>query len=95
MNKQIFAQYAAKKITIKALEEELDAMKPELIEAMADHDEVETAEGLFVKTSKRTWTYPADIQKEEDALKAKKKESEQTGTATYNELIYPMFKPAK
>lgn len=92
MNKQLFSNYAAKKIQMKALEEELELMKPEILKEMGDNEEVEIEGGVFTITKKRNWTYPEEIKKQDEALKAKKKEAEQLGTAEYTETIYPTFK---
>jgi len=90
----IFDQYAAKKLQLVALEEELDALKPQVIAAIQEQeaDQVEHSSGLFSLQARRTWTYPLEVQLQEENLKAEKKQCEQIGTATYSEKPVLVFK---
>lgn len=90
--KQTLAQYAALKQEIKVLEEQLELLKEPVMEIMSDADELQTEFGTFTKASRRSYTYPAFITTLDEQLKEKKKEAEATGTATYTEKPYIVFK---
>lgn len=92
MNKKLFAEYAALKIQEKEIDDKIKELSPLILEEMADHDEVKSEEGVFTKSSRRTWVYPEALAKEIGEVAAKKKEAEQTGTATYEEKFFPVFK---
>lgn len=92
MTKEKFKRYAELKVQEKQIKAEIDILSPEILEEMGDNDQVETEQGVFTKGSRRSWTYPEEIEKEAEALKEKKKVAEQTGTATSEEIFYPIFK---
>lgn len=95
MDKQKLAQYAALKTQIKTLEKELDLLKEPVMEMLGDNDEIQTDFGTFTKVNKRKYSYPSEIAIMEDIVKEKKKEAEATGTATYTENPYILFKEVK
>lgn len=94
MNKEQLVRYAIIKRSIKELEEELDILQPEILNGMISEgaDVLETEEGNFTLTAKRKYAYPEFIAKAEASLKEQKKEAEATGTATYQENKYIVFK---
>jgi len=94
MNQALLKKYADLKNQIKALELEVDAIQPEImagIEAQGA-DEVQTDFGKFILGRRRTYTYPEALVVAETNLKADKKEAEATGSATYVEKPYLLFK---
>lgn len=94
MNTQILDQYATKKLQLIAIEEELEALKPQVVAAIQEQeaDQIDHAAGLFSLQARRSWTYPLEIQLQEENLKAEKKQAEQLGTATYSEKPVLVFK---
>jgi ParB-like chromosome segregation protein Spo0J len=92
MDKAKLYRYAELKKQIKVLEEEVGVLAPEVMEMMGDNKEVETDVGVFIKASKRKWSYPEQIVTAEKQLKDEKKQAEQLGDATYEENEYLLFK---
>lgn len=92
--KQILARYAELKIAIRGLEDDVDSLKEVVMEIVESKgaDEVQTEFGTFVRASRRTYTYPENIASLEASLKEQKKEAEATGSATYVEKPYVLFK---
>jgi len=96
--KDILNKYAYLKLKVKALEEEMDELNPQVLEIMKESavEEIEVGDlGKLTMASRRTWIYPEFIQEKEKELKREKKEAEQTGTADYSEKHYVLFKEAK
>ena len=58
-------------------------------------EEIESDWGMFSFMKRRTWVYPENVIQLESNYKAAKKESEQKGTASYDEANTLMFKPKK
>lgn len=92
--KQVLARYAELKKLIKSLEEESEGLKGTVMTIIESKgaDEVQTEFGTFIRASRRTYTYPVDIVALDGVIKEKKKEAEATGSATYIEKAYILFK---
>lgn len=95
--KQQLEKYAEIKAIIAKYEAELEELKPAIIQVVEEMNPadktVETDFGTFSMVSKRKYTYPAEIEAAETALKQSKKEAEAKGTAPYVENPYLLFKP--
>lgn len=78
-------RYAELKASIKAMEEEADSLNPDILGYMTENEvkEIPTDVGFFTTYERRTWKYPAEVESIKAEFDAKKKESEQLGTATY------------
>lgn len=83
--KEKFLRYEILKNEIKSLEEELDQIKPIIIENMKDDDKIEAKNGAFTIQLKKKWKYsPAVVNLEAD-VKEMKKSEEADGTAEFEE----------
>lgn len=97
--KEKLVKYATLKNLIKQYEDQLDEMKPEIIEIISrvnpDEDE-HTVDvdgvGKFSCVQKRKYKYSVDVQVAEDKVKAMKLEEEQTGKAKYVVNPYLLYK---
>ena len=94
MNTSKLARYAELKSAVKEAETEMKVLNEEITAELekAKLDEVETEYGKFYFTSRSKWTYPELIVKEEELLKTHKKEAEQKGTATREDMKILTFK---
>lgn len=90
MNKDIFAKYAATKRVIKEMEAIIDELAPQVLAEMVSlqADEVTSDDGKFTIGARKKWTYSEEITMLDETLKAKKKEAEQKGLATYVETPF-------
>lgn len=95
MKTELFNQYAELKLKIKELEEEVEILAPQVLEEMGENEEVSSDFGTFVRANRRKWTYPEVLVEFEADVKAKKKQAEQVGDATYEEVPYLVFKSNK
>lgn len=98
IQKDALNEYAELKKEIKRLEEKAELLNPAVLEIMQENQVEEIAIGDFGKlsmASRRSWIYPEAVKELEDTLKAKKKESEQIGSADYTEKFYVVFKGNK
>lgn len=97
--KDVLNKYAQIKKDIKTLELLADELNPQALAIMQDNEVEEIAIsdlGKLSMGSRRKWTYSLEIIEKEDALKAEKKEAEQTGIgASYVENHYIIFKGNK
>lgn len=88
IDKDTLLEYAELKAKIKEIEERIKEIAPTILEVLTStgSEEIDVkGTGKFILSLYRTWTYPQEIVTIEETLKAKKKESEQKGTATYVE----------
>lgn len=94
MEKELLKNYAELKAQIKELEANAKAIQPLILKSMQDNDldEVTTAEGKFSLSSRRKYTYPAELADRELALKEDKKTAEQVGEAKYEETFFVTYK---
>lgn len=88
--KEKLIEYAELKRQSAEIEEQIEALKPEVEAAVLTlnpEDETVLVEGIgtFSMFSRRTYTYPSDIEEAENKLKERKKETEANGEATYTE----------
>ena len=83
MNKSLFVQYAELDSSIKALEEEKNALKPQVIEEIkkSGAEKIESDFGNFTIVSKNTYSYSSKVNEAETKLKTLKKKEEADGTA--------------
>ena len=91
MNKDKFDRYAELKRIVTEAERELGELKGTIIEMMGDNDEVQTDSGTFIIQKRRTWTYPVELQKQAEKLKADQQEAQRLGNATYVEQPVLIF----
>ena len=82
-----YEQYAVLDAKIRALTNEKDELKAQIIEDMVARGEenTNTAVGKFTIAKLKTWTYSEAVKELEEEYKAKKAEEESTGDATYIE----------
>lgn len=94
MNTPLINEYITLKLEITEREARAESIKPQIIEEMQkeEADQLDHASGTLLLQSRRTWTYPEDIQVVEQELKENKKKSEQIGEATYIEKPVLVFK---
>jgi len=85
MTKDLLTRYSTLKAQIKALEAEVEEIKPTIVSEMESEamDEVLLPNvGKLYFKERRIWTYPEVIDTLEKQLKADKKVAQQKGTAT-------------
>lgn len=87
MNTETLKKYEAIKLEIKALEEQLDAIAPEVTDMLANcgADQIETDKGKFYFTTRKTYKYTDAVKAKEVEVKELKKTEEETGVATVAE----------
>lgn len=87
MNVENIKKYEAIKLQIKALESELKVLEPEVVSALEsiEEDQIETDNGKFYFTKRKTWTYSPAVKELESKVKETKKTEEETGVATATE----------
>ena len=96
MNKKLFERYAAIKMQISALEEEMEVLQPDLLAEMPEDTPVELENiGTFSIGKRKKWTFPKEVEVVRQKLKEEEKLSQQTGTATYEENKFITFKVMK
>ena len=97
MTKASFDRYADIKTQIKALEEEAETLKPQILAEMheAGSDKVEHEFGNFVITKKKTWQFSDRYDSMKDVLKQLESDEKADGTATFEEMEILMFKEKK
>lgn len=82
-----YEEYALLDAKIKALTNQKDELKVQILEAMIDSGEekVSTSVGSFAISKLKTWTYTSKVTELEEEYKACKAEEESTGDATFVE----------
>ena len=90
-------KYAELKLAIKDLEKQASELNEEVCSILENNNlgEINLSLGKLSLGSRRTWTYPKEIEDKEKSLKAEKKTAEQIGTADYVEKSYLLFKGNK
>jgi hypothetical protein len=86
-NKIAYSEYSEVVAKIKELEAKKDMLAEVIYGNMTKDglDQVKSDYGTFYFTVRKTWTYPEDVKEVEAILKAKKKEYETNGKATFEE----------
>ena len=89
-NKELFAKYEELKLTIKSAEEELEALKPQIVELIPEGKEVEGAYGIFNVQSRATWKFSKTHEGKKKELKELEEEEKAKGVATakYSPVLY-------
>lgn len=87
MNKDKLQLYANLKNQVAALEEQIEALKPEIVGMMIaeDVEKVQTEFGVFNLEKRRTWEFSENVQIAEDNVKDLKAKEKAEGLATYTE----------
>ncbi|MFA5128534.1 MAG: VCBS domain-containing protein [Patescibacteria group bacterium] len=82
--KSVYTQYAEVDKQIKDLQEKQKILQVECLVEMEKRKatQIKTDLGIFSVAERRTWTYSADLKKEETNIKALKKAEEISGKAT-------------
>lgn len=74
-------EYEAKKLAIKELERDVDALKGFILPLLPEDAKIATDTGTFTMESRIKWTYSPMVQEAERDLKDAKKREEADGTA--------------
>jgi len=92
-----FQKYAELQLAKRKLEDEIDILKPEVIQEMEDNEMPEHAIdiGKFTLSSNRTWKYPKNIEDIVKVLKEQQEQAKASGTATYEETPKLIFTSSK
>lgn len=94
MDREKFVRYAQLKQEISALEEELNTLKPDIMQAIteADGNKVNLEGfGMFSLYPTKKWEYSTAIKALEATVKENKKEEEANGTAQVSETMTLRF----
>ena len=91
------AQYVELSEQIKALQVEQKNLGLVILEEYEKADIFSLAyeDKNIIKCTRKTWTYPQNVQTIENDLKNARRLAEQNGTATYETTTYLSVKPAK
>ena len=83
----IYEDYAILDQKIKALTNQKDELKVQILEEMvaSGEEKVATSVGSFAIAKLKTWTYTDEVEKAEEEFKALKAAEESTGEATFVE----------
>lgn len=95
MNKERFEKLAELRIKQREIEAEIDEIYPEITASVVDLEDgtiIETAEGNFSVSHRRSWTYSDEVESIAESLKKQKKLEEQKGIATYTTKPSVIFK---
>lgn len=74
-------EYESLMLKKRALENEIDVLKSELLPELPRDKAIETENGTFNVESRMKWTYSESTQEADKDIKATKKSEEQDGTA--------------
>lgn len=87
MNTELFDKYAELAIQKKAIESELEALKPHLLDEVCKTDDrkLKRAGVTFSASMRKRWAYSEETSQLEKDLKQRKKKEEAAGIATYEE----------
>ncbi len=82
-----YEQYAVIDAQIKALENQKEELRNDILNDMKEKGEeaVETGVGKFTVARRKTWVYPEKVTDLGDKFKAAKAKAESTGEATFTE----------
>jgi hypothetical protein len=91
---QFLSRYKEIKLMQKALEEELEWLKPNIISLLDEHEgRIKTSEFNVWKTCRKTWQYSSMIEKLQEHIKMLKKKEEDDGTATVKSTtVFPVVR---
>lgn len=94
MNKENLNRYAELKAQAKAIESEIEDLKPGILADMkaAEADKVDHEAGSFVITKKKSWKFSDKVDAMKDAVKNLEADEKADGTATFEETEILMFK---
>ena len=94
---QALLRYEELKIQIKAIEKEIEPLKPIVKELVVDGEKLHTPTGLgaFELKKRDNWTFSQEIQDQEQDLKDVKKEAIAKGEATSDPTVYVEYKANK
>jgi hypothetical protein len=97
MNNELMEQYALIDSQIKALTNQKDELKVQIVQDFIAQgiDKVETGLGKFTISKLKTWTYPGYVEDAKEAYKTLQAKAEQTGEASFSESESLRFTPAK
>jgi len=93
----IFEEYAVLDAQIKALSDQKDALRVDILNELIDQgvDKVDTQVGRFTISKLKSWTYPEKVLALSEKFKVEKAKAESTGDATYVENESLRFTPIK
>ena len=87
MNVEKIKEYEAVKLQIKELTDKAKELEPVVTEALEsiEEDQIETDNGKFYFTTRKTWKYTDAVKEKESEVKTLKKEEEESGKAECEE----------
>jgi hypothetical protein len=87
MNKEIFKQYAALKIKEKEIQEEIETLKPEIMEEIEESgaDKIASDFGTFSLISIKKWKFSPAVEEAKKTLDCLQANEKADGTATFEE----------
>lgn len=87
MLEKMYEKYALLDAKIKALTDEKDEIRVQILEDLVKTDtaSVTTSVGKFTVSKLKSWTYTKAVEEKTEELKALKATEESTGEATYEE----------
>ena len=93
-------KYLSLKKQEKEIEEEIEALKEPVLEALLSTPQgrktiLKGQDGSLTIMVRKKWVYPAIVESIEEELKHVKKEAEQTGAATFTESESLLFRREK
>jgi len=97
MQEKLYEDYAVLDAKIKALNNQKDELKAQILEDMIANEQknVDTAVGKFAIASIKTWTYTDKVSELEERFKAQKAKEQSTGDATCEEKPSLRFSQVK
>ena len=97
MKTELMERYALLDSQMKALSNEKDELKVQIIKELIAEgvEKVETGLGKFTVSKLKSWTYPGYVEDANETYKTLKAKAEQTGEAKYVETESLRFTPAK
>ena len=88
MTKELFNRYADLQLQAKAIQSELDAMKPDVLAALPGKTLKLESGVTFTVANRRKWHYTAAVAELESKAKDLKKYEEAKGLATFEGTTY-------
>jgi hypothetical protein len=94
MNKENLNRYAELKAQIKALEAEVDDLKPGILAEMkaSEADKVDHDAGTFTVSRRKSWTFTPKVESIRESLKTAEADEKADGSATFEETEFLLFK---
>lgn len=94
MNKQLFEQYAKLKEVERSTEEQMNALKPLILEELKAVEDVpiDLNGSVFSIMKRKKWAYSATLIEQEQLLKDNKDNEQANGIATFTEDRVLLFK---